>query len=549
MSILEDSVRRQLRVECSEIGLTKRGTVPLAFKGPGIIWIDKDGQINFEFSLTQEENRTYDLAVARQAYQAFDEPKEDDYFNLTALCGSGEVFQGALLYPDWADKPNVAKGKLTQLQSTQQLSGHAQSRARMLLAKKINFPQIQGPDGSLSSKDYCRFDFENDEKIELFNKDTYAEIVCSVRPDGIAQSRYWRMIEAIEFAFGQSIYPSAIEVQEGSSSTIALNSAIAGLENEGTLAPPIHLRGRVHHFPVTELIRRFYNYVLPYTKEFPPLIVQGLWGMRQAADAQPDVKGLVFAAAAETLIRACFPNIRPINSDFRQKVRALQRQIEDNTELDSDLRTRASGALNGLLSSPNSERIREFLRWHVRDRQLQDALFDDWKELRDGSAHGGKIRSEADYVTLRRIKSTQDLCYAIVLSRICYYHERWWNVEAKRYANSWSLHPLSQSLSGKPPVGSTIVPSGFQWRPQKGGFRKDVLVGKEPKQAITLIVRPRKDGSPPFRIEVCPKAILPDDLAPFQIKTAYRALKDAMEECDKIALRALVHITLEHFHA
>jgi hypothetical protein len=277
MSILEDSVRRQLRVECSEIGLTKRGTVPLDFKGPGIIWFDKDGQINFEFSLTQEENRTYDL--------------------------------------------------------------------------------------------------------------------------------------------------------------------------------------------------------------------------RQAADAQPDVKGLVFAAAAETLIRACFPNIRPINSDFRQKVRALQRQIEDNTELDSDLRTRASGALNGLLSSPNSERIREFLRWHVRDRQLQDALFDDWKELRDGSAHGGKIRSEADYVTLRRIKSTQDLCYAIVLSRICYYHERWWNVEAKRYANSWSLHPLSQSLSGKPPVGSTIVPSGFQWPPQKGGFRKDVLVGKEPKQAITLIVRPRKDGS------------------------------------------------------
>jgi hypothetical protein len=75
-----------------------------------------------------------------------------------------------------------------------------------------------------------------------------------------------------------------------------------------------------------------------------------------------------------------------------------------------------------------------------------------------------------------------------------------------------------------------------------------VTVGKDPKQAITLIARPAKDGTPPFRIEVCPKAILPDDLAPFQIKTEYATLKEAMEACDNIALRALVHITIDHFH-
>jgi hypothetical protein len=79
------------------------------------------------------------------------------------------------------------------------------------------------------------------------------------------------------------------------------------------------------------------------------------------------------------------------------------------------------------------------------------------------------------------------------------------------------------------------------------GFRKDVPVGKEPKESITLIVQPRKEASPPFRIQVRPEAILPDDLARFQIKTEYAALKEAMDACDKIAARALVHISLEHF--
>jgi hypothetical protein len=282
MSILEDAARRQLRIECSEIRLTKGGAAPLAFKGPGIIWIDKDGQINFQFSLSDEENRTYDTSAIRQAYQAFDQPKEDDYFDISALSASGEVFQGKLLYPEWADTAGIAKGKLIQLQSTTQVAGQTQSMARMLLRRKIDLSQIEVPDGTCSSQSECRFELANGEKVEIFDKGVYTEIVCSIRPQGIAQNRYWRMVEAVEFAFGQSIYPCGIEVQEDGTSTIALSSANAGLENEGILEPPIHLRHRVHHFPITELIRRFYNYVLAYTKEFPPLIVQGLWGMRQA---------------------------------------------------------------------------------------------------------------------------------------------------------------------------------------------------------------------------------------------------------------------------
>ena len=128
------------------------------------------------------------------------------------------------------------------------------------------------------------------------------------------------MIEAIEFAIGQSIYPSGVRVQEGGKSTVTLLSAVLGTENEGQLPPPVSISGRVHHFPITQLIAKFYSYVLPYTEEHPPLIAKGLWGLRQAANAQPDIKALVFSTAVETLIHSCFPNIKPVDATWRKEV-------------------------------------------------------------------------------------------------------------------------------------------------------------------------------------------------------------------------------------
>src|ERR1700751_5855879 len=83
-------------------------------------------------------------------------------------------------------------------------------------------------------------------------------------PGGISENRHWRMIEVIEFAFGQSIYSCAIEEREGTKLTIGLSSPIPGLKTEGQLVPPFELRGKIHHYPIGDLARRFYQYVLSY---------------------------------------------------------------------------------------------------------------------------------------------------------------------------------------------------------------------------------------------------------------------------------------------
>jgi hypothetical protein len=82
MSILEDTARCRLRIECPEIGLTKAGETGLAFKGPGSIWTDETGQIQFEIRLPDEAVETYEIAALRQQYNAPEDPKDTDYFAL-----------------------------------------------------------------------------------------------------------------------------------------------------------------------------------------------------------------------------------------------------------------------------------------------------------------------------------------------------------------------------------------------------------------------------------------------------------------------------------
>jgi hypothetical protein len=104
----------------------------------------------------------------------------------------------------------------------------------------------------------------------------------------------------------------------------------------------INITGRVHHFPITQLVRKFYEYVLPYTDGYQPLIARALWGLRQAVNVQPDPKALVYSIAVETLVAACFPNIFPVDPLWRKEVEKLQQQIASDETLPARLRTRGS---------------------------------------------------------------------------------------------------------------------------------------------------------------------------------------------------------------
>jgi len=553
MPILQDIAKRLLRIECPEISLA-RSVEPLPIlRGQGTVFVDQFGQIRFKFDVCCEQYKVFVRVRAEHLRSVPERPQDGQYFELTAKSGSGQVWRGRLLSPQinnitpegiW-EGPGVAEGMVHSLTLEEEVDDTVPSYAKLAVPKRLIVPRIQRIN-ELSEVDHCYFRF-GQEKIEIFVKDNYAEIYCQVQKGGIATNRYWRMIEAIEFAIGQSIYPSGIHVQEKGKSTVTLLSSVLGIENEGQLPPPINITGRVHHFPITQLAEKFYSYVLPYTEEFPPLIAHGLWGLRQAANAQPDIKALVFSTAVETLIRSCFPNIKPVDASWRKEVGALQERIKEDQSLTPLLRDRASNKLDALTNQPNDQKIREFLHVHIRNEEEQDTVFQDWKDLGNPAAHGKKIDPRTIEDTLRQINVTLDLCYLIVRCRIGYLHPECASY-APPYWNSWSVKALNKSDPNKHPLGSLIVLSKFKWVQDKHRHTKTISLGDQPAESIKLIARSRKTGEPPFRIELCPREIIPDQIAEFQLQADYPTLLEAQKVCDQIAERALVHLTLAHLH-
>jgi hypothetical protein len=230
MSILEDTANRRLRMQCSEICLAKSGTDPITAKGAGTVWTDEAGQLRFECELSKADFVPYARAMERHVRQLPEEPGDDDYWQLTAVSTSGDIYQGRVLYAEdesrdenrFPETLGKAKGKLHQLRSTRESEETGLDLVTLLVPRKIDFPRIWYPEG-ISSKDHCRIRLDN-EQIELFERQTYTTIVCALAPGGIATNRHWRMIEAIEFAFGQSICPCAMETRKGAETVTALYS-------------------------------------------------------------------------------------------------------------------------------------------------------------------------------------------------------------------------------------------------------------------------------------------------------------------------------------
>jgi hypothetical protein len=550
-SLLEAVAQRILKIQCTDIALDRSGEPPLRIHGPGTIVIDKKGQISFKFDVSSEQYEPFIKSRLQNPRPPSSPPKDEDYYKLTATSVSGQIWRGSLLYPEVENTtqnglysgPGTAEGEVHQLICEAPADANLPSYAELTVPERLIVPRIQRGK-ELSQPNYCYFDLEK-ERAEIFVKDGYTEIHCLVKQGGIAANRYWRMVEAIEFAIGQSIYPRGVLVQENGKSIVALNSTVPGTENEGRLPPPVNIAGRVHQFPITELVKRFYTYVLPHTEEFPPLMVLGLRALRQAAIAQPDPKALVFSTTAETLVQSCFPNIKPVDAIWRKEVEGLQERLKNDKSLMPNLRERASNKLTALVNEPNDEKIREFLHFHIRKKAEQDRVFKDWKDLRNPATHGKKIDPHKVDKAFLQINVVLDLCYSIVLCRIGYPLERM--LYANPYYNMWSVSALNRSGANRPPLGSLIILSRFSWIGDKHQFRKTILVGENPKESIELIVRSHKNGGQPFKIEVRPREIIPDEIAEVQIQTNYPTLMAAQRACDDVAQRALVHITLAHF--
>jgi hypothetical protein len=99
MSILQNTARRQLSIKCPEIRLVRSGAPPLSIKGPGTVFVDRAGQICFKFEVSPDQYKPLVKARLEHPRPVPESPKDEDYFELSAVSISGRVLRGRLLYP------------------------------------------------------------------------------------------------------------------------------------------------------------------------------------------------------------------------------------------------------------------------------------------------------------------------------------------------------------------------------------------------------------------------------------------------------------------
>jgi hypothetical protein len=549
MSILSDLAYRQLRIECTEVALQRSAAPSLSIKGPGTIWINDAGQIVFEFKLAPDEYRPYVKAQLENPRPVPTELKDEDYFELTAFSLSGEILRARLLYPEvqndtpegfW-EGPGTASGKIYELTHCRDSKEEITNTARFFLRKKLPLPVLWDNKG-VSPREHFNIDFGS-ERLDIFDREELTEIRCSLEAGSISKNHHWRMIECLEFAFGKSIYPGLLELQEKERITEALLSSIPEIENEGQMPTPLSIKGRVHRRGIAELLRKFYEHAKSCTdKEYPPLIALALSSIRAASHAQPDAKALTISVAAETLIEACYPEYTQLEKGLESHIDALEQKVRGDKAILASLRDSVAGSIGSFRRPSSSRGLKVFVYTQVRNRAKAKEIFEDWRKLRNTSAHGSRQDPENFYETNRRYNVVLDLCYSMVLARIGYYGPRL--LYGEPVGDPWNRQPVRQLPVPRPKISAEQISKIIRskpWKETAGVWIKEVPMGRDSDYSFELSVTPGpRNGSEHFKIEINPSAVLPDAAACLMTRAEFTALDAAKTACDEIAKRVLL---------
>jgi hypothetical protein len=404
-------------------------------------------------------------------------------------------------------------------------------------------PPLRSPD---QKQDLEVFSFEfATERITVSRHAAYTEILCSVNEGGIVKNHHWRMIEAIEFAFGCSIYPAGKETQESRQKMKAILSVVPGTEKEGMLPSPTPLGIISSRNSVIDVVKRYYEYVRSCVEEeHPPPVALALSSMRAAANAQPEAKALAFSVASETLIAACYPEYTRNESGLEKEIDAFAKKIREDTAVFRSLREQAASIVSGIKEPSNSRGLKTFIYTQASNRDVAKEIFEDWRKLRNPSTHGKR----ADPDTFHRINSRTnvvlDLCYSIVLARIGYLGTRF--IYGQTAGNPWNLSTKKQMPIPSKRTDNDVLKiiRRRQWVQVGDMWSKKVPIAEE--YSIELAVRTfvKGKGSNWFKIEVSPDAVLADMWSCMMVRAEFPACSEAQDVCEEIAKRALLHIDL-----
>ena len=413
------------QVECSQIKLSLIGDSNYVIKGPGEIWQDQDGVIQFKlFALENSHSvawRDYSVGIGEII-------PDSDYFRLEAIDIRGRSWRACYIDPSL--RGTVVYGKINQLtHEFTNSSSPKQDCIGLYLKGLLKFPSNSPTESSFQafgreihysvSHNAALVNYEN-YKLEIFHREKHTILNFYSPLNTLDENTSLRIKETLQFCLGLPVSILVSRIYKNKSQVFYFNSP-SQVEQYGRIEPPILFEKGDQNEQFWKLFFNYFCFVCSYTENSFHPISQQIASTIESSAGSLEVEVLGLAVATEGIVEICFPNLGEVSEEIKQQITDVLKVIDSsNIITNSSLHNRIKGALNNMNQPTNSDRIRNYLSEH----NLSKELFTAWKKLRNTSAHGNGTAGRNISQTLELRGKVLFLLYSIILTKIEYVGER-----------------------------------------------------------------------------------------------------------------------------
>jgi hypothetical protein len=394
MSAASDFANQQFKIECSEIILTRGGGSPLGLRGPGEVWQNENGQIEFKIFLNEADYQQLSLHLERPRVPG-EIIGDDDCFSLQAWEYSGPVWFAESVFPSRRGglSAGLATGSIFQLTKTTALPGTVtQGHVLVRFQGKLKLPFNQGSEvvtrvgdrqigssWSMNSVRHVSDPFSFDLRIE----DDHTLMIVTAPSTFNLLIIASRTRESLQFVLGEEVTSLVIETRSGETETLRLYSTRIS-KVKGNIPSPL----RNHHFDFGahfwRMFSDYFQYVIGLAVEGWHPLSEQVGGAIESSVGSLGGEVLGLAVAVEGLAGIC---VRERTLDEQQNLlEDIDRALEAlaRLEMSQTSRNRINGSLNSMRRPRNADLLRQFIQF----QRMPDALYRSWSDLRNSAAHG-----------------------------------------------------------------------------------------------------------------------------------------------------------------
>ncbi|MHB8523830.1 MAG: hypothetical protein ACYDH9_24165 [Limisphaerales bacterium] len=407
MNAREDFADLKFRIECSQMVLTKAGGTPLIVRGPGEIWQDKEGVLQYKIFADKAGYRNLVDYIVRPGVIGQLIP-EEDYFTLEAQEYSLPRWtaQRVLPAPRGGVWEGVAEGHLQELVHTRAHPPNPESDfVTLRLKDKLEFPcnqgtqtviRVGGQDRRTLSSLNAAFIEDGDYSFEVCHESEHTFVSLQLPAGEITTATASRICEALQFVFGRQLAVMVIETISGGQHVTRLTSPSKA---NGKMPPPLSFDQLDQDGHVWRMFTNYFRHVHGNSATGWPPISRHVGSTIESTAASLEAEVLALAVAMEGLVGDCFPTLAPVSPEFLSELDRVETALR-GVELSEATRKRIGGSLGAMRSPRNSDLLRAF----IANNRLDQGLYNAWSKLRNASAHGDGA-GDRDIATTVRLRS------------------------------------------------------------------------------------------------------------------------------------------------